>query len=94
MNPQIPDQHSANVSTGIDTFVNHKWDNIPVPAKRLKIPRNVTNITKLGNVYAVPGEQALSEDELQEAASGSDTFVNHKWDKIPVPAKRLKYLVM
>jgi hypothetical protein len=72
MNPQIPDQHSANVSTGIDTFVNHKWDNIPVPAKRLKIPRNVTNITKLGNVYAVPGEQALREDELQEAASGSD----------------------
>ena len=26
----------------------------------------------MDNVYAVPGEQALSEDELQEAASGSD----------------------
>ncbi len=26
MNPQIPDQHSANVSTGIDTFVNYKED--------------------------------------------------------------------
>ena len=72
MNSQIPDQHSADVSTGIDSFVNHKWDKIPVPAKRLKIPRNVTNISKLGNVYDVPGEQALSEDELQEAASGSD----------------------
>jgi hypothetical protein len=32
----------------------------------------VTNISKLGNVYAVPGEQTLSEDKLQEAASGSD----------------------
>ena len=72
MNPRIPDQDSVDVDTGVDIFVNHKWNKPEVPAKRLKTPRKLTNVTKIGNVYAVPGEQTLVEDELQEAATGSD----------------------
>ena len=72
-NPHLPEQDGAGVGTGVDIFVNHKWDRPTVPAKRLKLPRNITNVTKMGNVYAVPGEHTLGEEELRSAASGGDS---------------------
>ena len=72
-NPQLPEQDGADVGTGVDIFVNHRWDRPTVPAKRLKLPRNITNVTKMGNVYAVPGEHTLGEEELRSAASGGDS---------------------
>ena len=55
-NPHLHEQDSTDIGTGVDVFVNHRWDRPTAPAKRLKLPRNITNATKMGNVYAVPGE--------------------------------------
>ena len=44
-NPQSHEQDGADVGTGVDIFVNHRWDRPTVPAKRLKLPRNITNVT-------------------------------------------------
>ena len=52
-NPHLPEQDGADVGTGVDVFIDHRWDRPTVPAKRLKLPRNMTNVTKMGNVYGI-----------------------------------------
>jgi hypothetical protein len=64
MNPIIPERDSTTVGAGIDTFVSHKWDK----SKRMILPRNVTNVSTLGNVYAATDKQALGEEEQRRAA--------------------------
>ena len=56
MNPEIPKRDGADASAGHDTFVAHRWGKEDTPAKRIRTPRNTTNVTKLGNVYAVSGD--------------------------------------
>ena len=64
MNPEIPERDGADASAGHDTFVAHQWDRKETPAKRIRTPR-ATNVTKLGNVYAV------YEDDEEAAGSRS-----------------------
>jgi len=52
------------VDAGNDTFVAHKWGRIDKVAsdKRIKTPRNLTNVSSLGNTYA-----AMDEDATESA---------------------------
>ena len=70
MNPHvIPERDSTTVGAGIDTFVSHRWDKQSQPSsKRMKLPRNVTNVSTLGNVYAAMDKQTLGEEEQRRAA--------------------------
>ena len=75
MNPIIPERDSTTVGVGIDTFVSHKWDK----SKRMILPRNVTNVSTLGNVYTTTDKQALGEEEQHRAAeAGSKDEVAQK----------------
>ena len=59
----------ADASAGHDTFVAHQWGNKEVPAKQIRTPRHNTNVTKLGNVYAVSGDnKEAAEDEVATAS--------------------------
>ena len=65
MNPGIPERDGTDVSAGNDIFVAHKWSRNDTPAKRIRIPRNNINVTKLGNVFTVSGEnEELVADEV------------------------------
>jgi hypothetical protein len=67
-NPHISERDSTDVSTDYDAFVAHKWSKTDTPAKRIKIPRNATNASKLGNVFVVSGndEKAAVDEASQE----------------------------
>ena len=66
MNPGIPERDGTDVSAGNDIFVAHKWSRNDTPAKRIRIPRNNINVTKLGNVFTVSGEnEELAADEVR-----------------------------
>ena len=71
MNPEIPERDGADASAGHDTFVAHQWDRKETPAKQIRTPRHATNVTKLGNVYAVSGdnEEAAEDEVVQEATA-------------------------
>ena len=67
-NPNVPERDSTDVSADYDAFVAHKWSKTDTPAKRIKIPRNAINVSKLGNVFAVSGddEKAAVDEASQE----------------------------
>ena len=71
MNPEIPERDGADTSAGHDTFVAHQWGRAETPSKRIRTPRHSTNVTKLGNVYAVSGdnEEAAEDEVVQEATA-------------------------
>ena len=71
MNLEIPERDGADASAGHDTFVAHQWGRKETPAKRIRIPRHNTNVTKLGNIYAVSGdnEEAAEDEVVQEATA-------------------------
>jgi len=62
--PSILVRDSMPVDAGNDTFVAHKWGRIDKVAsdKRIKTPRNLTNVSSLGNTYA-----AMDEDATESA---------------------------
>ena len=65
MNPEIPERDGADASAGHDTFVAHQWGRKETPAKRIRTPRHNTNVSKLGNVYAVSGDnEEAAVDEV------------------------------
>ena len=70
MNPNIPERDSMNINAGMDIFVSHGWDKLN-SSKRIKFARNVTNVSSLGNVYAVSGKP-LGENQQPDAAELSD----------------------
>ena len=74
MNPEIPERDGADASAGHDTFVAHQWGRAETPAKRIRTPHHSTNVTKLGNVYAVSGDNEEQEavDEVVQEATASD----------------------
>jgi hypothetical protein len=71
MNPNISERDSTNGSAGIDIFVAHDWGRKEIPAKRIRTPRNFNNVTKLGNVYALSGddEEAAVNEVIQESTT-------------------------
>ena len=73
MNPEIPERDDADASAGHDTFVAHQWGRKETPAKRIRTPRHATNVTKLGNVYAVSGDdEEAAVNEVAQEATASD----------------------
>ena len=64
MNPEIPVRDGADASAGHDPFVAHQWGKTETPAKRIRTLRHATNATKLGNVYAVSGDDEEVVPEL------------------------------
>ena len=73
MNPEIPERDGADDSAGHDTFVAHQWGRKENPAKRIRTPRHATNVIKLGNVYAVSGDdEEAAVDEVAQEATASD----------------------
>ena len=72
MNPEIPERDGADASAGHDTFVAHQWGRKETPAKRIRTPRHNTNVSKLGNVYAV------SEDNEEAAVDEAPATTKRK----------------
>ena len=73
MNPEIPEQDGADASAGHETFVAHQWGRTETPAKQICKPRIAINVNKLGNVYAVTGDdEEAAVDELTQEATASD----------------------
>jgi len=76
--PHLPDRDSTTVSAGIDTFVSHRWDKTEVPAKRLKIPRNLTNVTSLGNIFVATDKKLNSNNSAVDGVESElDASVEH-----------------
>ena len=51
----------------------HQWGRKETPAKRIRTPRHNTNLSKLGNVYAVSGDnEEAAVDEVVQEATASD----------------------
>ena len=61
-NSSIPERDSTVVGAGIDNAVSLTRDKIEKKAKRIKLPRNITNVNSLGNVYAVTGAENNNEE--------------------------------
>ena len=72
--------------------MTHLWPTRKeTPAKRIRTPRHNTNVTKLGNVYAVSGDdEEAAVDEVVQEATASDkekvapesykqAFLNPRW---------------
>jgi hypothetical protein len=82
--PSILERDSMPVDAGHDTFVAHKWGRIDkvTSDKRIKTPRNLTNVSSLGNTYAAMDEDvtesAVFPEKDKEGAQGETAPETYK----------------
>ena len=91
--PNILERDSTDVRAGNDIFVAHKWSKTdkPVSDKRIKTPRNLTNVSTLGNIYAAVETDASETDVFPEkdkqSAQGEEAPETYK-EAVKDPAWR------